>query len=66
MARMMKTMAVPIPESDDGSQPIPESRDSSQEPLDDVIMAHLDAMVDKQTSMVAMVCHQTLNGVLDV
>ena len=58
-------MAVPIPESDDGSQPIPESRDSSQEPLDDVIMAHLDSMVDKQTPMVTMVCHQTLNGVLD-
>ena len=58
-------MAVPIPESDDGSQPNPESRDSSQEPLDDVIMAHLDCMVDKQTSMVAMVCYQTLNGVLD-
>ena len=58
-------MAVTIPESDDGSQPIPESCDSSQESLDDVIMAHLDCMEDKQTSMVAMVCHQTLNSVLD-
>ena len=52
-------------ESDDGSQPIPESCDSSQESLDDVIMAHLDCMEDKQTSMVTMVCHQTLNSVLD-
>ena len=29
------------------------------------IMAHLDCMEDKQTSMVTMVCHQTLNSVLD-